>query len=150
MEKQSILHIFRLFPYQLSPRTDSKLLEDQMCLWLYVLLLEKCLKFSRLGFPAGTIGKEPACQCMRHKRLWLEPWVGKIHWRRAWQASLVFMPGEPMTEEPGGLWSIGLQRARYNGSDLTHTHTHTRIKMSKCRVSPFIDRKTEYCQDASS
>ena len=31
-----------------------------------------------LGFPGGTSGKEPACQCRRHKRHWLDPWVGKI------------------------------------------------------------------------
>ena len=25
---------------------------------------------------------------------WFEPWVGKIPWRRAWQPSPVFLPGE--------------------------------------------------------
>ena len=46
----------------------------------------------------------------------------------------VFWPGEsPWTEEPGGLWFIGLQRVRYNWSDLTcmqvhiHTYIHTYI-----------------------
>ena len=39
------------------------------------------------------------------------PWVGKIPWRRAWQPTPVFLPGEsPWTEEPGGLQSMGLQR----------------------------------------
>ena len=34
------------------------------------------------------------------------PWVGKIPWRRAWQPTPVFLPGEsPWTEEPGGLCS---------------------------------------------
>jgi len=34
--------------------------------------------------------------------------VGKIPWRRAWQPTPVFLPGEsPWTEEPGGLQSIG-------------------------------------------
>ena len=37
-----------------------------------------------------------------------DPWVGKIPWRRAWQPTPVFLPGEPpWTEEPGGLQSIG-------------------------------------------
>jgi len=32
-----------------------------------------------------------------------DPWVGKIPWRRAWQLTPVFLPGEsPWTEEPGG------------------------------------------------
>ena len=30
--------------------------------------------------------------------------LGKIPWRRAWQPTAVFLPGEsPWTEEPGGL-----------------------------------------------
>ena len=39
------------------------------------------------NFPGGTGGKEPACQCRRHRRLRLDPWVGKIRWWRAWQPS---------------------------------------------------------------
>ena len=40
-----------------------------------------------------------------------DPWVGKIPWRRAWQPTPVFLPGEiPWTEEPGGLQSMGSQR----------------------------------------
>ena len=37
-------------------------------------------------------------------------WVGKISWRRAWQCTPVFLPGEsPWTEEPGRLQTIGSQ-----------------------------------------
>ena len=44
-----------------------------------------------------------------------DPWVGKIPWRRAWQPTPVFLPGEsPWTEEPGGLQSTGSQRVRHN------------------------------------
>ena len=39
-------------------------------------------------------GKEPACQCRRRKRHRFNPWVRKIHWRRAWQPTPVFFPGE--------------------------------------------------------
>ena len=46
------------------------------------------------GFPGGTSGKEPNCQCRRHKRLRLDPWVGEHPWRRAWQLTPVFLPGE--------------------------------------------------------
>ena len=39
-----------------------------------------------------------------------DPWVGKIPWRRVWQPTLVFLPGEsPWTEEPCWVQSIGLQ-----------------------------------------
>ena len=47
-----------------------------------------------LGFPGGDTGKEPTCQCRRHKRLGFDPWVGKSPWRRAWQLTPVFLPGE--------------------------------------------------------
>ena len=45
-------------------------------------------------FPGGTSGKEPACQCRRHKRWGFSSWVGEIPWRRAWQPTPVFLPGE--------------------------------------------------------
>ena len=43
----------------------------------------------------GTTDKEPACQCRRQcKRCVFDAWGGKIPWRRAWQPTPVFMPGE--------------------------------------------------------
>ena len=45
-------------------------------------------------FPGSASGKEPACQCRRQKRLRFNPWVGKIPWRRAWQPTPAFLPGE--------------------------------------------------------
>ena len=44
------------------------------------------------SFPDGTSGKESACQCRRHRRRELNPCVGKIPWRRKWQATPVFLP----------------------------------------------------------
>ena len=45
-------------------------------------------------FPGGAGGKEPACQYRRHQEYGLDAWVGKIPWRRAWQPTPVFLPGE--------------------------------------------------------
>ena len=39
-------------------------------------------------------GKESACQCGRPKRRGFNPWVRKIHWRRKWQPTPVFLPGK--------------------------------------------------------
>ena len=47
------------------------------------------------GLPSGARDKEPACQHRRCKRLEFDPWVGMIPWRRAWQPTPVFLPGEP-------------------------------------------------------
>ena len=41
------------------------------------------------------------------KRCRFDPWLGRVPWRRAWQPTPVFLPGEcPWTEEPGGLLSM--------------------------------------------
>ena len=45
----------------------------------------------------------------------VDPWVQKMPWRRKWQPTPVFLPGEsPWTEEPGGLQSSGSQRAGHD------------------------------------
>ena len=47
------------------------------------------------GFLGRTHGEEPACQCRRYERCSsIDPWVRKIPWWRAWQVTLVFLPGE--------------------------------------------------------
>ena len=48
----------------------------------------------QLTFPGGSSGKEPICRCRRCKRRRFHPWVRKITWRRVWQATPVFLPGE--------------------------------------------------------
>ena len=63
-----------------------------------------------MGFLGGLRWHRIHLQC---RRLGFNPWVGTIPWRRAWQPSPVFLPGEsPWTEEPGGLQSMGSQRVR--------------------------------------
>ena len=44
------------------------------------------------GFPDGSDSKESICLPCR--RLKFDPWVGKIPWRREWQPTPVFLPGE--------------------------------------------------------
>ena len=62
--------------------------------------------------PGSSVGKESGLQCGRPG---FDPWVGKILWRRAWQPTPVFLPGEsPWTEEPGGLLSMGPQKAEHS------------------------------------
>ena len=46
------------------------------------------------GLSSGASGREPTCQCRRHKRCGVNPWVRKIPWRRAWQPTPVFLSGE--------------------------------------------------------
>ena len=61
-----------------------------------------------LGFPGGTRGKEPACQC-REKRDGFNPsWEDPLEKSMATQSSSLDWI-IPWTEESGRLWSIGLQ-----------------------------------------
>ena len=66
------------------------------CRKLYFLLctLNYSYMWLCLGFPGSTSGKELTCQCRRHKTSGFNPWVGMIPWRRNWQPSSVFSPGE--------------------------------------------------------
>ena len=45
----------------------------------------------REGFPRWLSEKESTCQC---RRLRLNPWVGKIPWRRTWLPTPAFLPGK--------------------------------------------------------
>ena len=47
------------------------------------------------GLPCSSDGKESACQCRRFR---FNPWVRKIPWRREWQPTPVFLPGESHRE----------------------------------------------------
>ena len=79
-------------------------------------------------FPGGASGKEPACQCRRHKRHGFNTWMGKISiiathssilpWRILW------------TKEPGRLQSIGSQRVGHDWSGLAHKRFY-RKKITK-------------------
>ena len=66
---------------------------------------------SILGLPWWLSWSRICLQCGRPR---FSSWVGKIPWRRAWQSTLVFLPGEsPWTEEPGGLQLWG-HKVRHN------------------------------------
>ena len=54
------------------------------------------MHFTTVSFPDGASGKELGCQCRLEGRDvgLILAWVGKIPWRRAWQPTLVLLPGE--------------------------------------------------------
>ena len=58
----------------------------------------------------GLPGAQTVKNCLQCGRPRFDPWVEEIPWRRAWQPTPVFLPGEsPWTEEPGRLQSMGSQ-----------------------------------------
>ena len=82
----------------------------QECVWLAV----KC-------FPSGTSGKDPTCQRGSRMRRGINPWVGKIPWRSAWQHTLVFLPGESRGHRSlAGYSPWAHKRVGCDWSDLAH------------------------------
>ena len=91
-----------------------------LCEFQYSYILETHLTFGNLvtqkliqGFQGGTSGKEPTCQCWRHKRLKflgqedpLEEGMATHSRTLAWRI--------PWTEESGGLQSTGSQNFRHD------------------------------------
>ena len=79
--------------------------------------------------------------CLQCGRSGFSPWIGKIPWRKAWQPTPVFLPGEfPWTEEPCMLHSMGSQSVGHDWATKhstahthTHTHTHTRVRKKLVR-----------------
>ena len=71
---------------------------------LFVLFLVSL----RTSLVAHMVKDQPA---NTGRRPGFAPWVRKIPWRRQWQPTPVFMPGESHgQDEPGGVQSMGLQR----------------------------------------
>ena len=70
-----------------------------------------------MGFSGGSDGKESACNVGDLG----SPWVGEICWRRKWQPTLVFLPGEYQGQRSlagyspwGGKESDMTERVAYN------------------------------------
>ena len=57
---------------------------------IHSLSLFRPLYTRKQGFPGGSEGKASACDAGDM----FDPWVGKIPWRRKWQSTPVFLPGE--------------------------------------------------------
>ena len=85
-----------------------------------------------MGFPGGISGKEPAYQCRRHKVVQVWSLDGEDPWRRKWQPTPVFLPGESQ-----GRWSlVGYSPWSCKESDMTEwltlslfTHIHNYIQI---------------------
>ena len=79
----------------------------------------------RVASQVAQGGKESVCQCRRCRRHRFDPWVAKIPWRREWQPTPVFLPGEsPGPRSLAGYSPRGLQ-SRRRLSDWAHTYART-------------------------
>ena len=92
------------------------------CCYCCYCCCRRCYWNLSLGGWGGPSGKEPTCQCRRHKRHGFDPWIGKIPCGRKWLVTPVFLPGK-CTGEICRLLSIGPHRGEHNWRDLTGAHT---------------------------
>ena len=77
--------------------------------------------------------------CRSHRRHRFDPWIGKIPWRRAWQPTPVFLPGEsPWAEEPGRLQSMRSQTVGHNRMiKQQHFSLWVKSKMEENNINSF-------------
>ena len=127
------IHVFWIsFPTQspicsMSFRTDKNL-----------VCFGKFSVFGSMCFPGGASGKEPACQCRRHRRWGFHSWVGKIPWRREWQPTPVFLPGESHGQRslpsysPQGHKELDTTEVPKRTHTCARTYTRARARVCVC------------------
>ena len=108
--------IERKFPYATRVITSLTRILDTYCKNLlppkfFCKIWNKALYHILLGFPGASDGKDSTCSAGRHR---FDLWVKKIPWRREWQPTPVFLPGEFHEQRSPMLQSIGSQRVRHN------------------------------------
>ena len=72
---------------------------------------------------ASQVVKNPPANTGGIMRLGFHPWIGMIPWRRAWQPTPVFLPGESHGQRSLVGYSPWGRRVRHNWSDLAHMHS---------------------------
>ena len=79
------------------------------------------------------------------RETWVQSWVRKIPWRREWQPTPVFLPGEsPWTEEPGELQSMGSQRVRHDWATNPFTFSIYVMKQEQDKFRFMGDDRQQY------
>ena len=128
----SLQHLYRsrfhlkksLFLWALKFYDEIAEIESHRWAPLLILVLLLFLPICR-GFCSGSAVKN-RLQYRSLRRHGLDPWVGKIPWRRAWQPTPVFLPGESH-----GQWSlVGYSPWGGKGLDMTEATSHTQLLYS--------------------
>ena len=88
-----------------------------------------------LGFPSGSVGKESAFNALDAGDAGSIPGLGRSLEEGTATHSSILAWEIPWTEEPDGLWSIGLQRVRHDWRDWACTHARSpRLSWSTCSL----------------
>ena len=69
----------------------------------------------QMGFPGGSAGKESACNAGAKGEVGSIPGLGRFPWRKNWQPTPVFLPGESHGQRNLAGYSLwGRKRVRHN------------------------------------
>ena len=79
------------------------------------------------GFSQWLIGREFACIGVVTEDCGFAPWVGKIPWRRAWQPTPVFLPGESHGQRA---WQAIVHMVAKSQTWLKRLNTHACMQMN--------------------
>ena len=85
---------------------------------------------THMDFPGGSVGKESACSAGDNRYSGLNPQVGEIPWRRAWQPTLYSCLENPIDR---GAWQATVQRV---------TESWTQLKRLRMHICPYIHTHT--------
>ena len=95
------------------------------CVRKHVIGKFMCFRDKR-GFPGGA--SDSAGNVSRG----FDPWVGKIPWRRAWQPTPVFLPGESHGQRGlAGCSPRGRKESDTRGSNLSHMQEKSRAECQR-------------------
>jgi len=107
-----------------------------------------------VGFPGGSVVKNPHAKGGDARDTGSIPWVEKIHWRRKWQHTPVFLPGKFHEQRSLVGYSTGglkesdmMEHARAHTHPHPHTHTDNKWYFLLdsafgflAKTFPFIDK----------
>ena len=99
-----------LIPSKLSPLPWWLLLPSPMIpphSWLLSVYMLTTLYICNVGFPGGSDGKESPTG-----RPGFDPWVGKTPWKKEWQPTPVFLPGEFHGQRSLASYSPGVEKSQ--------------------------------------
>ena len=100
----------------------------------------RSIRSSSMGSPGGASGEEPACKCRRRKRCGSDSRVGKIPWRRALEATPVFLPAEshgwrsPVVHSPSGRKESDMTERLSMRAWLLYEEEFTLLSLAGCHL----------------
>ena len=93
-----------------------------LCNWSILFMIN--------GLPRWLSGKESTCQCKWCRRRGLDAWVRKIPWRRKWQPTPVFLPGN----SHGQRSLAGYSPRGHEDSSMTSDWAHVHMRDQRCSL----------------